>query len=155
MSTESITVKVTARRDRAAVTAAWIAGMPSTPEGRAEYPASAQEWLQGVVDRACYSYRDQYRTDAITSGAFLLRFSESEMGGIRAAAQISPNLAAWLARIENIGSTNSPDRFVWLGSDEVEAGKSALIAAGLLTAERADVVFAYSIPTVPPLPPPT
>ena len=145
----SIEITVTHKRDIAAVTAAWIAGMPSTAEGRAEYPASAEAWLQGVVDRACYSYRDQYQTDAITSGAFLLRFTSAEMDGIRAAAQVVPELAAWLSRIEAIGSPDSPDRFVWLGSDEVAAGKSALVGAGLLTPERADVIFAYPLPELP------
>ena len=148
----AIEITVTHKRDIAAVTAAWIAGMPATAEGRAEYPATAEAWLQRVVDRACYSYRDQYRTDAITSGAFLLRFSSAEMDGIRAAAQVVPELAAWLARIEAIGSPDSPDRFVWIGSDEVATGKAALVGAGLLTPERAEVIFAYSIPTAPELP---
>ena len=148
----SIEISVTHKRDIAAVTAAWRAGMPATVEGRADYPATAQAWLQGVVDRACHSYRDQYRTDAITSGAFLLRFTAAEMDGIRAAAQVVPELAAWLARIENIGSPDSPDKFVWLGSDEVAAGKAALVGAGLLTPERAELIFAYEIPTVPELP---
>lgn len=154
MSGETITIEVSARHDIAAVTAAWVAGMPATAEGRAAYPATPEAWLQGVVNSACLSYRDQYLSDAITSGAFLLRFTAAEMDGVRGAAQVVPELAGWMTRIENIGSPGSPDRFVWLGSAEVQAGSAQLVAGGLLTQERADVIFAYPMPEPPELPTP-
>lgn len=136
---DTITVTVTLRRNIAAVRAA----------AAADGATDAQAWLQGVVDAACYSYRDQFLTDAITSGEFLLRFTSTEMDGIRAAAQVIPELAAWLTRIESIGRPGSPDRFVWLGSDEAQAGKAALVGAALLTQERADVIFDYPLPELP------
>lgn len=132
---DSITVTVTLRRNIAAVMAAAYADGATDP----------QAWLQSVVDRACYSYRDQYRTDAVTSAAFIRRFNADEMAAIEAAAQVVQQLADWLARVE-------AEPLVWLGSDEAQAGKAALVAGNLLTQERADVIFAYPLPQPPELP---
>jgi hypothetical protein len=136
---DEITVKITKRRHIAAVHAAWIAGMPSTEEGRAEYPATAEAWLQRIVESACESYRDQYRSDAITSAAFILRFTDDELATIRAAAAQDQQLSAWMHRVQ-------AEPLIWLGSDEVHAARQALVAAGLLSPERAEVIFAYDIP---------
>jgi hypothetical protein len=146
MGNETITITVTLRRNIAAVAAAWIAGRPTDHSALAAYPETPEAWLQRVVDSACYSYRDQYLSDAVTSAAFLLRFTSAEMEGIRAAAQGVQELADWLSRIENIGLPGSPDRYVWLGSDEVQEGKAQLVGGALLTQERADVIFFYAIP---------
>jgi hypothetical protein len=137
-----ITIRITRPRQIAAVHAAWIAGMPSTEEGRAEYPATAEAWLQHVVESACESYRDQYRSDAITSAAFILRFEPDELATIRAAASQDPQLGAWMHRVQ-------AEPLIWLGSDEVASAKQALVAAGLLRPERAEVIFADDIPRLP------
>jgi hypothetical protein len=136
---EEITVKITKRRHIAAVNAAWIAGMPNTEEGRAEYPATAEEWLQRVIEGACESYRDHYRSDAITSAAFILRFQPDELATIRAAAAQDQQLGVWMQRVQS-------EPLVWLGSDEVQMARQALVAAGLLRPERPEVIFAYDIP---------
>jgi hypothetical protein len=137
---DEIIVKITKRRYIAAVHAAWIAGMPATEEGRAEYPATAEAWLQHIVESACESYRDQYRSDAITSAAFILRFTDDELATIRSAAAQDPQLGAWMERVQT-------EPLIWLGSDEVQTARQALVAAGLLRPERAEVIFAYNIPT--------
>lgn len=129
---DSITVIVTLRRNIAAVMAAAYADGNPDP----------QAWLQSVIDAACYSYRDQYRTDAVTSAVFVRRFTAAEMAAIEAAAQQVQQLADWLARVE-------AEPLVWLGSDDAQAGKAALVGAGLLTQERADVIFAYPLPELP------
>ena len=129
---DTITVAVTLRRNIAAVRAA----------AAANGATDAQAWLQGVIDAACYSYRDQYKSDAVTTAAFILRFEAAELTAIRTAATQVPQLAAWLARIE-------AEPLVWLGSDEAEAGKAALVGGGLLTQERADVIFDYPLPELP------
>lgn len=129
---ESITVSVTLRRNVAAVMAAAYADGNLDP----------QAWLQSVVDRACYSYRDQYLTDAVTSAAFIRRFTALEMAAIEAAAAVNEQLGAWLVRVET-------EPLVWLGSDEAQAGKAALVGAALLTQERADVIFSYTLPELP------
>jgi hypothetical protein len=139
-----ITIRITRPRQIAAVHAAWIAGMPASEEGRAEYPASAEAWLQRIVESACESYRDQYRSDAITSAAFILRFEPDELATIRAAAAQDQQLGAWMQRVQS-------EPLVWLGSDEVADAQQALVAAGLLRPERAEVIFAYDIPRLEPI----
>ncbi len=94
------------------------------------------------VAAAFDALRDRWRTDAIATAAFVLRFSADELTAIRAAATQVPQLDAWLARIES-------EPQVWLGSNEAEAGKAALVGGGLLTQERADVVFYYPLPELP------
>jgi hypothetical protein len=133
-----ITIRITRPRHIAAVHAAWIAGMPATEEGREEYPATAEAWLQRVIEGACESYRDQFRSDAITSAAFILRFTDDELATIRSAAAQDPQLGAWLARVQS-------EPLVWLGSDEVQTARQALVVVGLLRAERAEVIFGYEI----------
>jgi hypothetical protein len=137
---DEITVKITKRRHIAAIHAAWNAGAG----GFDEYPGTAEAWLQRVVESACESYRDQYRSDAITSAAFILRFEPDELATIRAAAAQDPQLGAWMHRVQ-------AEPLIWLGSDEVAGARQALVAFGLLRPERAEVIFAYDIPRLEPI----
>jgi hypothetical protein len=137
---DEITVKITKRRHIAAIHAAWNAGAGNFDE----YPGTAQQWLQRIVESACESYRDQYRSDAITSAAFILRFEPDELATIRSAAAQDPQLGAWMARVQS-------EPLIWLGSDELQTARQALVAFGLLRPERAEVIFAYDIPRQEPI----
>lgn len=130
---DSITVTVMLRRNIAAVMAAAYADGATDP----------QAWLQSVVDRACYSYRDQYRTDFIDLITFMGRLSSfGKLELILGAAQQSPDLAAYLDRARHFGG-------VWAGSDETQQGIAALVAGGLLTQAEADALLAYPLPQPP------
>lgn len=126
---DTITVTVTLRRNIAAVRAA----------AAADGATDAQAWLQGVVDAACYSYRDQFRTDAIRTAVFIRRIQADKYQTILATAEQVPQLAAYLARLDE-------SDWVWLGSDETQAGIAALVAMDLLTQAEADAVLAYPLP---------
>jgi hypothetical protein len=135
---DEIRITITKRRHIAAIHAAWNAGAGNFDE----YPGTAQQWLQRIVESACESYRDQYRSDAITSAALILRFTDDELATIRAAAAQDQQLGAWMYRVQS-------EPLTWLGSDEVADARQALVAAGLLRPERAEVIFAYDIPRPP------
>jgi hypothetical protein len=113
---------------------------------RRKHPAPSESAVGPALEAAIAAYlyrlRDEHRTDAVTSAAFIRRFTTDEMAAIEAAASVSEQLGAWLVRVET-------EQFVWLGSNEAQIGKAALVAAGLLTQERADVIFAYSLPELP------
>jgi hypothetical protein len=129
---QSITVTVTARQDIAAVMAAAYADGNPDP----------QAWLQSVIDRACFSYRDQFRTDAIPTAAFIRRIPPAAYAAILGAAEQVPELAAYLARLD-------AEPLVWLGSAETQAGVAALVGLGLLTQAEADALLAYPLPELP------
>ena len=130
---QSITVTITNRAHIAAIMAASFADGNEDP----------QAWMQAVMDAACNSYRDQYRTDFIDLITFMSRlagFGKLEM--ILGAAQQSPDLAAYLDRARQFGG-------VWAGSAETQAGIGALVAGGLLTQAEADALLAYDLPVLP------
>ena len=66
---------------------------------------------------------------------FLLRFTAAERTAIRAAAAVSPELADWIDQARFA-------REIELDAPTTAAGLDALVAAGLLTAERRAVVLA-------------
>lgn len=142
----SITVTLTNKRQIAAATAAWIATIPPAPEeGQEPQPwpyATVDAYVQAAIERVAESWRDSLRTDAIPTAAFILRIPPAAYAAIVAAAEQSPELQAYLARL------NQGPR-VWLGSDETIAGVNALVAAGLLTQAEADALLAYDIPEAP------
>jgi len=108
---------------------------------------SAEGYLQQVVDSAALSYANQFKVGVISSGAFVLRFTPAEYGGIETAAQTDPIIAGFLARV-----TESNE--VVLYAEEVTMGLDYLVAQGLLTAERAAEILAYTVPVNPPEPAP-
>jgi hypothetical protein len=101
-----------------------------------------QAWLHGVIDAACHSYRDQYRTDALRTAVFIRRIPPAKYAGILAAAEQVPELAAYLARLDE-------SDWVWLGSAETQGGVAALVGLGLLTQADADALLHYPLPELP------
>jgi hypothetical protein len=83
--------------------------------------------------------RDQYQIDAIPTAAFMRRIPPDKYAAIIAAAEQSPQLSAYLARLDEVTR-------VRLGSAETISGVAALVAAGLLTQSEADAVLAFDLP---------
>lgn len=109
--------------------------------------ADPQAWLQSVIESACASYREQFRTDAIPTAAFLRRIPPAKYAAILAASEQVPELAAYLSRLDE-------EPRVWLASDETRAGVAALVAVGLLSQSEGDSLLAYELPRwVPPFVP--
>lgn len=133
---DSIETRITDRRLIGGVMAAAFADGNRDP----------QAWLQSVIERACASYREQYRTDAIPTAAFLRRIPPAKYAQILAAAEHVPELAGYLARLDE-------EPRVWLASDETRAGVGALVAGGLLTQAEAEALLAYDLPKFTPTEP--
>ena len=69
----------------------------------------------------------------ITPAAYFRRFTVSEEAAIRTAAKANMELTVLLSRVDSA-------KFVDLDEDEVAQGLAALVAAELLTAERAEAI---------------
>jgi hypothetical protein len=98
--------------------------------------------LHEIIDAALDRLRDQYRTDAIGTSAFIRRIPPAKYVGILAASEQVPELAAYLARLDSAAE-------VWLGSPETIAGVAALVAMELLTQGEAAALLAYPLPELP------
>lgn len=98
--------------------------------------------LHQIIDAALDRLRDTYRTDAISTAAFIRRIPPAAYAAILAAAESVPELAAYLARLD-------AEPLVWLGSAETQGGVAALVALGLLTQGEADALLAYPMPELP------
>lgn len=68
---------------------------------------------------------------------FLARVNDTEYAAVMAAAQSNVQLSRWLDQVRILGYVN-------VTSDAAVAAKAALVAASLLTAERADIIFAQA-----------
>ncbi|MCF2522354.1 hypothetical protein [Bradyrhizobium sp. G127] len=68
---------------------------------------------------------------------FLARVTDDEYASVIAAAQSNMQLARWLDQLRILGYVN-------VTSDAAMAAKAALVAAGLLTSGRADMIFAQA-----------
>lgn len=123
-----IQVTITSKRQLAGIAAAAAA---STEEA----PVTPEQYLQRVVEAAAESYRDHFAVDRITSSDFILRLAP-EFAAITAAAATDEVIAGFITRVRS-------EAFVWLASDEVQQGAAYLVAANLLTQQRADEVLAY------------
>jgi hypothetical protein len=137
----SINASLVKDRQIAAARAAWISTIPSDPEQPWPY-ATVDEYVQARFEQMAESWRDSTRSDALPTAAFIRRIPPAAYAAIVAAAEVSPALQAYLARLD-------AEPVVWLGADETIAGVGALVAAGLLTQAQADVVLAYDIPQPP------
>lgn len=111
------------------------------------------EW-DGVASYPLAAGESIYPSDAVPAGivvpasgsplgtiiegtVFLARVTDAEYQAVTAAAASNAQLARW---IEDVRLTNIVD----IASDAAQQAKAALVAAGLLTAPRADIVFATS-----------
>lgn len=98
--------------------------------------------LHAMIDRELDRLRDQFRTDAIPTAAFIRRIPPAAYAAILGAAEQVPELAAYLARLD-------AEPVVWLGSTETQTGIAALVTGGLLTQAEADALLAYPLPELP------
>ena len=134
----SLAISITAARQVAgaeAAAAAHNAARPLDENGDPVGPAlTAEQYLQDVVEKTCESYRDAYHVDRITSSDFIYRFTAAEMAGINASTD--PVIQGFIAQVR-------AEAFVWLASNEVAAGMTYAVGAGLLTQARADAILAY------------
>lgn len=135
----SITATLTNKRHLAAASAAWLKTIPTDPEQPWPY-ATVEDYVQAAIVRVAESWRDSTRSDALPTAAFIRRIPAASYAAILAAAEVSPDLQAYLARLD-------AEPVVWLGSDETIAGVQALVAGGLLTQTDADALLAYDVPT--------
>lgn len=119
-----------------AATDAFNAATSPNADGTPATPITAQQYVQQAMERAALSWRDQYAVDRVTSGAFVLRFTQAEYDAISTAAQTDPAVAGFMQRVNE-----SP--FVWLGSAEVQQAMAYVVSLGLVTQARADEVLAY------------
>jgi hypothetical protein len=136
-----ITVTLTNPRHIAAATAAYAATIPADPEATPPY-ADVTAYVQARVNDMLDSWVETTKVDQISVGAFVLRFTGSEFAAIAAAAGSDANVAAIL------GTLRARDS-VRLGSVDAINGIAYLVAAGLLTAERAEDVLRYDAPSTP------
>lgn len=126
-----ITVTLTNARHIAAANAAW--------QATENKPATVDEYVQAAIERVADSWVESTRVDQISVGEFMLRFTGAEFAAITAAAGSDANAAAILATLRARDS-------VRLGSADAVNGIAYLVAAGLLTAERAAEVLHYDVP---------
>lgn len=98
--------------------------------------ATDEAYMQHVVDGACDSYVASNEVGWIPSAEFVLRFTPQEIGAIKAAAQVSPAVADYLAQV------NAAPK-VRVVSTLVQGGIDALIAAGLVAPDRRAALLAY------------
>jgi hypothetical protein len=131
-----ITATITNPRHIAAATAAYRATIPV--EGEPPY-ASVEAYVQSALERVADSWIETTKVDQISVGEFILRFTPAEFAAITAAAATDANVAAILATLRAQDS-------VRLGSTDAVNGIAYLVAAGLLTAERAAEVLHYDVP---------
>ena len=97
-----------------------------------------EQFLQDFLTGSCCVWRDEFALDRVTSSDFLFRFTAAEFAGINASTD--PVIQGFVAQVKA-----AP--FVWLGSTEVIGGMNYVVAAGLLTAERAAEILSYVAPT--------
>ena len=106
---------------------------------------SALEWIEAGDGTGITPYATRWDgSDFVAAPAvhriippleFLQRFTAAERAAIRAAATASPELADWIDQARFA-------REIELDAPTTAAGLDALVAAGLLTAERRAVVLA-------------
>jgi hypothetical protein len=133
----TITATLTHPRHLAAVHAAYAATIPTTvPPTTAGTGGSVEGFVQLAIEQYAEQLRDTTRSDAISTAAFIRRIPAQSYLAILAAAEVVPELQAYLARLD-------AEPLVWLGSDETIAGVQALVGAGLLTQEQASALLAY------------
>lgn len=138
-----ITATLTNKRQIAAVTAAYIATIPTTdPPTTVGTGGSVEGFVQLALERYAEQMRDSTAPDRISTAEFLMRFTASEFAALKTAGTSDQIAAGLMARL-------SSEPHVWLGSDEAQQGVGYLVATGLLTADRGAAVLHYDVPTVP------
>jgi len=144
----SITITITDPLRLAGVVAAraaYVASLPETvddpdnPGTQIPNPllsTTDEQYMQRVVDGACDSYVSAHDVGWVPSSTFVLRFTPQEIGAIKAAAQVSATVTDYLAQVEAAPK-------VRVVSALVQGGVDALIAAGLVAADRRAALLAY------------
>jgi len=129
----------------AAARVAYVAALPAEiddpdhPGQRISNPlltTTDAQYIQRVIEGACDSYVAAHEVGWIPSAEFVLRFTPQEIGAIKAAAAVSAPVADYLAQV------NAAPK-VRVVSTLVRGGVDALIAAGLVAADRRAALLAY------------
>jgi hypothetical protein len=118
----------------------FIATLNSENEG-SENPRTLEEFVLQHITAMGRGMADSKKIGTISSAEFVLRFTPQEYGGIVAAAQQSPELAALLNELRVNPQANMDD-------PRLLPGLQMLVAAGLLAAERIPQLTAYDRPEV-------
>ena len=138
-----ITATLSNKRHIAAVTAAYLATIPTTtPPTTVGEGGSVQGFVQAKVQEWAEQLAESTNVDCIPVSAFVRRFPGAAMDAINTAALTNPTVAAILAQLDAVTT-------VRLGHPTTTQGVGYLVSAGLLTQAQADAVLAYDIPQVP------
>jgi len=130
----TITVTITDKLQIAGANHAWIASDANH--------ADAQAYLQSIIQNACISYAVNGKVDSISSGEFVLRFSNEEFSSINAACATDPIVAGFLAAAKSWPT-------IRLAAAQTLEGLAYLVQVGLLTQKRSDEIGFYPIPVKP------
>lgn len=137
-----ITATLTQKRHIAAVTAAYLATIPTTtPPTTVGEGGSVQGFIQAKVQEWAEQLAESTNVDRIPVSAFVRRFPGAVMDAVNAAAANDPTVAAILAQLDTVQT-------VRLGHPTTTQGVGYLVSVGLLTQDQADVVLHYDVPQV-------
>mgnify|MGYP000653309582 CR=1 FL=1 len=138
-----ITVTLTQKRHIAAVTAAYLASIPTTdPPTAVGTGGSVQGFVQAKVQEWAEQLAESTNVDRIPVSAFVRRFPGAAMDAVNAAAATDATVAAILAQLDAVQT-------VRLGHPTTTQGVGYLVSVGLLTQAQADVVLSYEVPSAP------
>ena len=136
-----ITVTLTQKRHIAAVTAAYLASIPTTdPPTAVGTGGSVQGFVQAKVQEWAEQLAESTNVDRIPVSAFVRRFPGAATDAINASS--NPTVIAILAQLDAVQT-------VRLGHPTTTQGVGYLVSVGLLTQAQADVVLSYDVPAVP------
>ena len=136
-----ITVTLTQKRHIAAVTAAYLASIPTTdPPTAVGTGGSVQGFVQAKVQEWAEQLAESTNVDRIPVSAFVRRFPGAAMDAVNASTD--PTVIAILAQLDAVQT-------VRLGHPTTTQGVGYLVSVGLLTQAQADVVLSYEVPSAP------
>jgi hypothetical protein len=107
------------------------------PEGVA--PMTAAGYIAQRAAGLCDQYADAHECGAIPVGQFVRRLTGAEIDALKARAATDANVAGFMNALDT-----APKGKVWLYSDLIAQAKAYLVAIGIITADRAAVIFAIA-----------
>ena len=99
------------------------------------YVTRANQTLAELLDELAQPEATPAPRRVVDGVSFLARVTDQEMAAVLAAAAQNIQIARWVEQLRMLGEID-------LDGATAQAAKAGLVAAGLLTAERADIVFA-------------
>jgi hypothetical protein len=104
------------------------------PQGCSVVPSETAD-IGDMFDHGHFVAAPRARNPVIDGVTFLARVNDAEYTAVMAAAQQDVQVARWIEMLRLLGEID-------LTGDTSRAAKAGLVARDLLTAERADVIFA-------------